>query len=54
MVRQLTKRLLEQLGRRVAKNELFEQPGDRPAQSPLPEDAWTGPKEAKQDGEGEA
>jgi hypothetical protein len=45
MVRQLAKRMLEQLAQIVSKNELFEQPGDRPSQAPLPKDAWAGPKE---------
>ena len=38
----MAKRLVEQVAQRVAKNELFEQPGDRPSQSPLPDDAWSG------------
>jgi hypothetical protein len=45
MVRRLAKRVLEQLAQIVSKNELFEQPGDRPSQATLPKDAWTGPKE---------
>jgi hypothetical protein len=38
----MAKRLLEQVAQVVARNELFEKPGDRPRQAPLPDDAWLG------------
>ena len=44
MVRRLAKRVLEQIAQVVSKNELFEQPGDRPTQPTLAADAWKGVK----------
>ena len=52
MVRQMAKRILEQLAQRVSKNELFEKPGDRPTQPTLASDAWKGAKgDDKADGQ---
>jgi hypothetical protein len=49
MVRDLTKRVLEHLAQVVSKNELFEQPGDRPRQPVLAEDAWKGAEAEEQE-----
>ena len=48
----MAKRVLEQLAKIVSRNELFEQPGDRPRQPVLDKDAWKGPGgDAKEAGE---
>ena len=44
MVRRLAKRVAEQIAQVVSKNELFEQPGDRPKEPTLAKDAWKGVK----------